>query len=239
MPKGYALFSKCKICGVAVNGRSKHLLLCLSCRYTCPMCKGPKKRGALCLTCSMKERGWKVRIRPKRKLKHKCKRCNGVVGNTNITGICLGCRLTCVSCGEKRTSCGGKGFCEKCGRKSTSNILLSKWRKHEYSHNHWTFSKKLGYKVRSRWERYYLLALKRAGIRHSYEPKRFTLPDGNTYLPDIFLNDTNIYVEIKGWDQPKSKEKRILFRRMGYRLILIKDKSNISANRLIKLGTLL
>jgi hypothetical protein len=46
----------------------------------------------------------------------------------------------------------------------------------------------------------------RLGMRWEYEPKRFDLGGSYTYLPDFFLPDERMYVEVKGYYGPKSAE---------------------------------
>jgi len=36
-------------------------------------------------------------------------------------------------------------------------------------------------------------------INFEWQPKTFKMPDGKTYRPDLYLSDTGIWVEIKGW----------------------------------------
>lgn len=74
------------------------------------------------------------------------------------------------------------------------------------------FCEELGHHVRSTWERDYLISLKEAGILFEYEPQRFSLPNGEgTYLPDVHLTGTNVYIEITGWDKPGKEAKRNKF----------------------------
>lgn len=72
------------------------------------------------------------------------------------------------------------------------------------------FVPELGFKIRSTWERDYLLAMQENGIEFTYEPERFHL-GRFTYLPDVVIDDTNFYIEITGWDKPIKKLKRGLF----------------------------
>jgi hypothetical protein len=75
------------------------------------------------------------------------------------------------------------------------------------------YVKELGYKVRSSWERDYLVGLKKAGIKFTYEPWRFDLGTC-TYCPDLVINGTNYFIEIKGLDNKEAKMKRRLFKRL-------------------------
>lgn len=91
---------------------------------------------------------------------------------------------------------------------------------------HGQFVAKLGYWVRSTWERDYLIALQQARVSFTYEPERFDLLDGRgTYMPDVQLGDSRVYIEITGWDKPGKAIKRDLFREVyGYTLYVIDQK---------------
>lgn len=54
-----------------------------------------------------------------------------------------------------------------------------------------------GYKFRSRLEARWAVFFDAACISYWYEPEGFTLPDGTCYLPDFYLPDENMYVEVK------------------------------------------
>lgn len=54
-----------------------------------------------------------------------------------------------------------------------------------------------GYRFRSRLEARWAVFFDAAGIRYEYEPEGFTLQNGLCYLPDFYLPDENIYVEVK------------------------------------------
>lgn len=55
-----------------------------------------------------------------------------------------------------------------------------------------------GIKYRSKWEVYFAKLLLYSDIRNIYEPKRFFLTKTLSYLPDFYLPDYNVYVEVKG-----------------------------------------
>lgn len=54
-----------------------------------------------------------------------------------------------------------------------------------------------GYRFRSRLEARWAVFFDAAGIKHEYEPEGFELPDGTKYLPDFYLPELRIFVEIK------------------------------------------
>jgi len=54
-----------------------------------------------------------------------------------------------------------------------------------------------GYKFRSREEARWAVFFDAAGIKYLYEPEGMELPDGTRYLPDFYLPDEDIYIEVK------------------------------------------
>lgn len=55
-----------------------------------------------------------------------------------------------------------------------------------------------GYRFRSRLEARWAVAFEMANVRYEYEPDGFDLgKDGGWYLPDFYLPDESIYLEIK------------------------------------------
>ena len=54
-----------------------------------------------------------------------------------------------------------------------------------------------GYRFRSRLEARWAVFFDACLIKYHYEPEGFRLYDGTFYLPDFYLDDFNIYVEIK------------------------------------------
>ena len=64
----------------------------------------------------------------------------------------------------------------------------------------------LGHFVRSSWEANFCRMLQYFGIGYEYEPQRFYLGH-TTYCPDIRLNDTNLFIEIKGYADAKWQKK--------------------------------
>lgn len=57
-----------------------------------------------------------------------------------------------------------------------------------------------GYRFRSRLEARWAVFFDAMGIKYEYEPEGFDLPSGR-YLPDFFLKDFGVYVEIKPFDR--------------------------------------
>ena len=58
-----------------------------------------------------------------------------------------------------------------------------------------------GYRFRSRLEARWAVFFDAAKIKYHYEPEGFVLSDGTHYLPDFYLDDFELYVEIKPFDK--------------------------------------
>ena len=70
-----------------------------------------------------------------------------------------------------------------------------------------------GYKFRSRLEARWAVFFDAAGIRYEYEPEGFRTENGLCYLPDFYLPDEDMYVEVKAprYDQWKDLYKALRF----------------------------
>jgi hypothetical protein len=55
-----------------------------------------------------------------------------------------------------------------------------------------------GYRFRSRLEARWAVFFDAMSIKYEYEPEGFELGDGYRYLPDFYLPDNDVWVEIKG-----------------------------------------
>lgn len=73
------------------------------------------------------------------------------------------------------------------------------------------FRKDLGVSVRSEWEAVVLRWFNLKGIKWEYEPKRFIFEEikfgTRSYLPDVYLPETDTWIEIKGYLSKKDKTK--------------------------------
>lgn len=58
-----------------------------------------------------------------------------------------------------------------------------------------------GYRFRSRLEARWAVFFDYLNIKYQYEPEGFKLHDGTYYLPDFYLDDFDLYVEIKPFDR--------------------------------------
>jgi hypothetical protein len=94
------------------------------------------------------------------------------------------------------------------------------------------FVKILGHKIRSGWEEDICMALQESGIDYEYE-KEFDL-DTKKFIVDIYLKDTERYVEIKGRVDEDDIEKMRLFKQKypENKLIVITKRSTIQEARI-------
>lgn len=67
-----------------------------------------------------------------------------------------------------------------------------------------------GYRFRSRLEARWAVFFDALGIRYDYEPEGYELDGGERYLPDFWLTDLNMWVEIKP-SEPTPREKRLAY----------------------------
>lgn len=87
-----------------------------------------------------------------------------------------------------------------------------------------------GLQLRSGFEVLFVLGLKRYGIHFEYEPAIFKLKNGMRYLPDFYLPEINMWIEVKGKLDDKDMEKMKTFAALGYRIMLytLKDIEQFS-----------
>jgi hypothetical protein len=79
-----------------------------------------------------------------------------------------------------------------------------------------------GYRFRSRLEARWAVFFDSVGWRWSYEAEGYTFPDGTCYLPDFYLLDYGLFIEIKG-QEPTEKEcaKAINMKKGGKSVLII------------------
>lgn len=66
-----------------------------------------------------------------------------------------------------------------------------------------------GYRFRSRLEARWAVFFDAAGIEYQYEPEGFDLGDGYYYLPDFYLPNDDVWVEIKGKQLTREEREKI------------------------------
>jgi hypothetical protein len=112
--------------------------------------------------------------------------------------------------GEKSPNYGRKNTMKT--KKNMSKIRIEYYRHNNPSYPKAYFVKKLGHKVRSAWEEEIGLLMKNNNIKYEYEPDRIDLGDA-VYIPDFRLNQ-KLYVEVKGWLQPRNKKNLLKMRKL-------------------------
>lgn len=79
-----------------------------------------------------------------------------------------------------------------------------------------------GYRFRSRLEARWAVFFDACGIKWVYEPEGFLLNNGESYLPDFFLPDFEIYAEVKAISGDFRKS-RLFCESTGNDIILLED----------------
>lgn len=75
-------------------------------------------------------------------------------------------------------------------------------------------SEKLGMTFRSNWEIELAELLQKLGIKFEYEPERFYFrAENESYLPDFYLPEYNVWIEVKGYMDKKSLRRVKLFKK--------------------------
>ena len=82
-----------------------------------------------------------------------------------------------------------------------------------------------GYKFRSRLEARWAVFFDTLGIEYEYEPEGYELKNGMKYLPDFYLPDLNLWVEVKGFLTEYDEEKIRNFA-IGKRVALLREIPN-------------
>jgi hypothetical protein len=90
-----------------------------------------------------------------------------------------------------------------------------------------------GHRFRSSWEVRVARALDALGIKWEYEPKRFHFGD-QTYRPDFYLPDEDVYWEVKGYFTSRAQRAVRLFReRVDVPLVVINKAAMLMLERAV------
>lgn len=94
-----------------------------------------------------------------------------------------------------------------------------------YTSAHGGFRVDLGKYFRSGWEANFARILTNLGLQWEYEPTTFQLNESMSYTPDFYVHDENVYYEVKGRMDEKSKTQLTLMKSVHpeVRLELIDD----------------
>ena len=92
-----------------------------------------------------------------------------------------------------------------------------------------------GYRFRSRLEARWAVFFDAAGFKYRYETEGFVLSDGTYYLPDFWLPEQRLWVEVKGDLDEESKRKIELFSEQldwkDSKLWILRDIPDVSTYR--------
>jgi hypothetical protein len=87
-------------------------------------------------------------------------------------------------------------------RKNLSIANAKAWKNGKKSESTWgykaNFRDDLGHRCRSTWEANLCRVLKLKNIPYVYEPARFSVLEYRSYLPDFYLPNQQMYIEVKG-----------------------------------------
>jgi len=120
---------------------------------------------------------------------------------------------------EKVVSCGCYGKEQQ--SKTGQTVGLDNCTKANNIHK-WHYIKK-GTKInmRSGFEVMYAMVLDKENIEWEYEPKRFKLKKSITYLPDFYLKQQDLWIDVKGRITERNNLKHKLFKELGYNFKLV------------------
>lgn len=148
--------------------------------------------------------------------------------NPKQRGYWVVCKCDCGNTTKQVYSNIKNGKVKSCGcygreqqSKTGTSIGLNNCTKANNKHK-WHYIKNgIKIKMRSGYEVMYAMVLDKENIQWEYEPKRFKLSKGITYLPDFYLIDEDLWIDVKGRVTEKNKNKYKLFRGLGYNLNLV------------------
>lgn len=83
---------------------------------------------------------------------------------------------------------------------------------------------------RSSWEVEFIKWCNEKHILWKYEPKVFILENEQLYIPDFYLQELDIWIEIKGYMDERSKIKCNLFKKIRDNYLIIRDIKKIEDN---------
>ena len=85
-----------------------------------------------------------------------------------------------------------------------------------------------GYRFRSRLEARWAVFFHMGNIKYEYEPEGYKLPDGTLYLPDFYLPEFDLYVEVKGeregaWEEIDKAKKAVFWGSKVKRIVILSN----------------
>ncbi len=131
---------------------------------------------------------------------------------------------------DNPTSKGKRWKLSKESKQRHRNATLNSWKNGTYrtvpmGRGKTGVRKDIGHFVRSTWEANFARVLRYHGIEYQYEPRRFNI-GYMTYTPDFYIPKFDLWIEVKGYDTNKARNKRKRFRKKyGVRLVVVKAKT--------------
>lgn len=220
---------ECTYCGASANKQIDNQWICNNCRWNsngsrCVDCGKPiGKRNSRCLECSRKYVG-KLNSEYEenfcktcgKKIAFLAKTCGGKYCRTRYS-ITTGHseERVCPVCNKKFTVTkyvARTKAAKFCSQKCYKEVFYPSFSKSKvFVHNNIS--------MRSSWEVRIAKLLDDANIKFEYEPRRI----GN-YIPDFYIPNLDIWLEVKGFMSAKSMSKIRDFRKIGYTLYIINEK---------------
>jgi len=186
----------------------------------------------VCLNC---KRDFRSTVRELKYCSRDCYYKGRPKGHNEDNQVCIGCGVSFISYNSnKRKYCSKKCFYNCTWEERTERAL--EIRGNGYSH--WTWYN--GIHFRSTWEARVAKTLDENNILWEYEQYRVDLNTGVlynkkqqkkilksrkvwTYLPDFYLPEFNIWLEVKGWWRGPDLEKVKRFKELGYHLTTVEE----------------
>jgi hypothetical protein len=200
--------AKCGVCKkILSKGGAKH------CSYVCRNASYVKEKTFSCKQCKTVVKGTSREVAKTRKFcSQHCVsewKKTAYKGRKYVAPVEVECNYCEKVFERQRCMVKERNYCDKrcaCLDKKEKMMASPRCRTYRVLDN--------GSYVRSRWEaafiRDYLIP---KGIAWEYEPKTFKLSNGKKYTPDFYLKESDVYVEIKGYDyRGESKRRAGLFR---------------------------
>lgn len=218
----------CLVCSGEVSRRGGKKYCSFRCYWSRPTTK--KSVNCSCVVCgkvvTVTGYGKKTSLRKLCSLS-----CIGEFNRKRISGTkdaSLYHEVTCKICKKQFEALKSRKKREFCSRNCRS----------KYAWKHLNLSKKMVSKryevqtklgiiiVRSRWEAIFIKNfLEKKNLRWEYEMRTISLPDGHTYTPDFYLEDDDVFIEIKGYERGPSLENVNIARNMGYKILYLNGKT--------------
>lgn len=190
--------SKCVDCGKETNARAER---CLECKYKYVAKLNQTHLDNYCPFCNKK-----ISFQHKTCGKKLCQEKHRIQKGILIERFCSVChkRFTITHYASKVKA--GKFCSQKCYKEVFFPAFNKRNMGFQLDGKH----------MRSSWEVRIADLLNQTKIKWQYEPQKF-----NNYIPDFYLPELNIYLEVKGYMSQKSLDKIRQFRKLGNTIYIV------------------